>query len=184
MFKTKNYKMKNPPINKLNFGCGQEIMKGYVNMDILKLPGVNVIYNFNKFPYPFKDNEFDEIYTSHVLEHLDDLIKVMAELKRICKSGAKIKIRVPHFSCGVSYRDPTHKRLFSYFTFDYFTDECFYNLPKFKIIKRKLNFTRLSFTFLNPIINPFINLSPALYERFFCWIFPCAEVIVELEVVK
>ena len=30
----------------------------------------------------------------------------------------------------------------------------------------------------------FINLSPALYERFFCWILPCAEVIVELEVVK
>ena len=184
MLKTKNYKMKNNAINKLNFGCGPEIMKGYVNMDILKLQGVDVVHNFNKFPYPFKDNEFDEIYTSHVLEHLDDLIKVMTELKRICKPGAKIKIRVPHFSCGVSYRDPTHKRLFSYFTFDYFTDECFYDLPKFKIIKRQLNFTRLSFTFLNSIINPFINLSPALYERFFCWILPCAEVIVELEVVK
>src|SRR3989344_3463022 len=133
MLKTKNYKMKNNAIKKLNFGCGPEIMKGYVNMDILKLQGVDVVHNFNKFPYPFKDNEFDEIYTSHVLEHLDDLIKVMTE---------------------------------------------------FKIIKRKLNFTRLAFTFLNPIINPFINLSPALYERFFCWILPCAEVIIELEVVK
>ena len=135
-------------IKKLNFGCGNEIIKGYVNMDILKLPGVNVVHNFNKFPYPFKDNEFDEIYTSHVLEHLDDLIKVMVELKRICKPGAKIKIRVPHFSCGVSYRDPTHKRLFSYFTFDYFTEKCFYDLPNFKIKNRRLNFTRWAFPFL------------------------------------
>ena len=91
---------------------------------------------------------------------------------------------MPHFSCGVSYRDPTHRRLFSYFTFDYFTDECFYDLPKFKIIKRQLNFTRLSFTFLNYFFNPLINLNPALYERFGCWILPCAEVIFELEVVK
>lgn len=171
-------------IKKLNFGCGEEILKGYTNMDILKLKGVDVVHNFNKFPYPFKDNTFDEVYTSHVLEHLEDLTKVMAELKRICKPKAKIKIRVPHFSCGVSYRDPTHKRLFSYFTFDYFTDECFYNLPKFKIARRKLNFTRLAFTFLNPIFNPVINLNPALYERFLCWILPCAEVILELENIK
>ena len=169
---------------KLNFGCGEEIMKGHVNMDVLKLPGVEVVQDFNKFPYPFKDNEFEEVYTSHVLEHLEDLTKVMRELKRICKKGAKIKIRVPHFSSGVSYRDPTHKRLFSYFTFEYFTEECFYDLPKFKIVKRKLNFTRLAFTSLNKIFNPIINLSPALYERFWCWMLPCAEVLIELEVKK
>jgi predicted SAM-dependent methyltransferase len=60
-------------MTKLNFGCGEEIMEGFVNMDILKLEGVDVAHDFNKFPYPFKDNEFDEIYTSHVLEHLEDL---------------------------------------------------------------------------------------------------------------
>ena len=49
---------------------------------------------------------------------------------------------------------------------------------------RKLNFTRQAFTFLNYIFNPIINLSPLLYERFFCWILPCAEVIAELEVKK
>src|SRR3989344_8665689 len=169
---------------KLNLGCGKEILSGYVNVDKLRLSGVDIVHNLDNFPYPFKDNSVDEIFVSHFLEHVQDLPRVMEEFGRICKNGAVIKIRVPHFSCGVTYRDPTHKRLFSYFTFDYFTDECFYDLPKFKIIKRQLNFTRLSFTFLNSIINPFINLSPALYERFFCWILPCAEVIIELEVVK
>jgi len=175
-------------MKKLNLGFGKDIKKGYINLDFMKQPGVDIVHNLNKFPWPFKDNEFDEVYASHVLEHVDDLIKTMEELHRICKSGAKIIIRVPHFSCGVSYRDPTHKRLFSYFTFDYFTNlKEYYDRKEknlFKIKKRKLNFTRLSFTFLNPLINPFINLSPALYERFFCWILPCSEVIFELEVIK
>tara|TARA_Y100000310_G_C20667467_1_gene808400 strand:+ start:1124 stop:1669 length:546 start_codon:yes stop_codon:yes gene_type:complete len=171
-------------MKRLNFGCGDDILEGHTNMDLVKLPGVDTIHDFNKFPYPFKDNTFDLVYTSHVLEHVLDLGKVMEELKRICKPGARIVIRVPHFSSGVSYRDPTHQRLFSYFTFEYFTDKCFYPLPKFKILKRKLNFTRWAFPFLNKPLNPIINMNQAIYERFFCWILPCAEVIIELGVIK
>jgi SAM-dependent methyltransferase len=170
-------------MKKLNLGCGNDIKKDYVNLDFIKQPGVDVVHDLNKFPWPFKDNTFDEIYASHVLEHVEDLTKTMEEIIRISKPESKIKIRVPHFSCGVSYRDPTHKRLFSYFTFDYF-EEGEYNLPKFKIFKKRLNFTRLSFTFLNFIFNPIINLNPAIYERFFCWILPCSEVLFELEIVK
>ncbi|MEK6907163.1 MAG: class I SAM-dependent methyltransferase [Nanoarchaeota archaeon] len=172
----------------LDLGCGNAKYKFkndiVIGIDNVKLKNVDVVHNLNKFPYPFKKNEFDLIYTSHTLEHLNDLDKVLQELIRITKPGGRILIRVPHFSCGVSYRDPTHKRLFSYFTFNYFTDECFYTKSKFKIIKRKLNFTRQNFTFLNYIFNPIINISPLIYERFFCWILPCAEVIAELEVRK
>ncbi len=171
-------------MKKLNLGCGKDIRKGYINLDIVKIKGVNVVHDLNKFPYPFKSNEFEEVYTSHVLEHLENFIAVMEELKRICKPKARIIIRVPHFSCGVSYRDPTHRRLFSYFTFDYFTQDCFYELPKFKILNRRLNFTRLAFPFLNHLFNPIININPALYERFFCWILPCAECLCTLEVIK
>lgn len=168
---------------KLNLGCGKDIKDGYVNLDSVKLPGVDIIFDINKPHLPFKDNTFEEIYCSHVLEHVNDLAKTMKELKRISKSGGKIIIRVPHFSCGVSYRDPTHKRLFSYFTFDYF-EKGEYNLTRFKIIKRRLNFTRLSFTFLNYIFNPIVNINPAIYERFFCWMLPVSEVLIELTVVK
>jgi len=171
-------------MKKLNLGAGMNIRKDYVNLDSIKLPGINKVHDLNKFPWPFKNNEFDEVYCSHILEHVSDLTKTMREIQRICKRGARIKIRAPHFSCGVSYRDPTHKRLFSYFTFDYFTDKCFYAPVKLKIISRKLNFTREAFTFLNCIINPMINLSPVMYERFFCWMLPCAEVIAEMEIIK
>ena len=88
-------------MKKLNLGCGTDIKKGYVNLDSAKLPGVDVIHDINKTPWPFKDNEFDELYCSHVLEHVDDLIKTLNEIKRVCKKNAKIILRLPHFSCGV-----------------------------------------------------------------------------------
>ena len=173
----------------LNVGCGEDIKKTskketWVNLDSLNLKGVDAVHDLNKLPWPFKENTFDKIYASHILEHVDNLIEVMKEIKRVCKNGAKVVIRVPHFSCGVSYRDPTHKRLFSYFTYDYFSTECFYDTPKFKILDRKLNFTRQSFTGLNKIFNPLININPAIYERFFCWMLPCAESLFILEAVK
>ena len=175
-------------MKKLNIGCGEDIKKGYVNLDFLKQEGVDVVHDVNKFPWPFKDNTFDEVYASHVLEHIDDLIKIMQEIHRICKKGAKIIIRGPHFSCGVSYRDPTHKRMFSYFTFEYFSNPGNYYKRRegnlFNIKDRRLNFTRFAFTPLNKIFNPLINLNPELYERFFCWILPCSETLFTLEVRK
>ncbi len=174
----------------LDLGCGNNKYKSMnkndlvIGIDQVKIHNVDIVWNLNKFPYPFNNNEFDLIYTSHTLEHLDNLDETFQEIIRITKNHGKIIIRVPHFSCGVSYRDPTHKILFSYFTFNYFTDECFYTKSKFKIIKRRLNFTRENFTFLNKIFNPIINLNPLIYERLFCWILPCAEVIAELEVIK
>ena len=170
----------------LNLGAGLDIRKSnnnekWVNLDNASISGIDINHDLDRFPYLFKDNEFDYMYCSHVLEHVADLEKTLKEISRISKKNAIIEIRVPHFSCGVSYSDPTHKRLFSYFTFDYFTDECFYTKIKFKILFRKLNFTRQNFTFLNYIFNPFINLSPLIYERFFCWIFPAAEVIIKIQ---
>lgn len=169
-------------MKKLNLGCGPEVRKGYVNMDRLSLRGVDVVHDLDVFPYPFKDNSFDEVYASHVLEHVDDLIKVMSEIRRISKPGARIVIKGPHFSSGLGYMDPTHKRLFSCFTFDYFTDDCFYGLPRFEVVSRKINFTRLAMTFLNGFANPLINLNQRLYERFYYWLLPASEVIIELRV--
>jgi len=128
------------------------------------------------------------IYCSHILEHVDNLVEVMKEIHRISKRRGRVKIRGPHFSCGVSYIDPTHKRFFSYFTFDFFckTDKVYTRDVEglFKIVKKKLNFTRLAFPSLNYIFNPIINFNPAIYERFFCWMLPCSESMFELEAIK
>ncbi len=87
---------------KLNLGCGKDIKEGYINLDKWALGEVDVVHNLNLFPYPFKDNIFDEILCSHLLEHVNDLIKVMEELHRMLltglyqseKSAAGVQIRL------------------------------------------------------------------------------------------
>jgi len=84
-------------MKKLNLGCGSRPIKGYVNIDKFNLKGIDVVHDLNKFPYPFKDNTFDEIISEGCIEELDDFIKVMEELHRISKNKAKIRIHTPAF---------------------------------------------------------------------------------------
>jgi len=58
---------------KLHLGCGKIIKEGYVNLDIQKLPGVDVIHDLNKFPYPFKDNSFQNLKTRCFNKNYDPL---------------------------------------------------------------------------------------------------------------
>ena len=81
-------------------GILKEMSIGYcvVNSNMTQLNGVDIIHDLEKIPYPFKDGCFDEIYCSHILEHLSDLVAIMEELYRISKNKTKIKILVPYFS--------------------------------------------------------------------------------------
>lgn len=60
-------------------------MDGYVNLDRVEAPGVDVVHDLEVTPYPFQDDSFDEIYTSMVLEHVKNLSGAMDDLYRISK---------------------------------------------------------------------------------------------------
>jgi SAM-dependent methyltransferase len=44
------------------------------------------------------DAHFDWLYTSHVLEHFQDLSKVFSQIARVLKPGGKLLIEVPNFA--------------------------------------------------------------------------------------
>ena len=46
---------------------------------------------------PFEDEYFDFIMCNHVLEHVDDDIKALEEIKRVLKKGGKGIIQVPFY---------------------------------------------------------------------------------------
>lgn len=104
----------------LNLGCGQDIKKGYVNLDCIALPGVDVTHNLDVFPYPFGNDTFDEVLAFGILEHLKNPERVMQELYRITKNGATLTIRVPYWNTMQVWMDITHKRGFTLDTFHYF----------------------------------------------------------------
>ncbi len=175
-------------MKKLNLGCGRDIKEGYCNLDKVNLKGVDVVQDLESFPWDLPDNEFDEVYCSHVLEHVGDLLSVMEEIHRVCKDGAKIKILVPYFSAQGSFNDPTHKRFFTYRTFEYFGAKGYYSKAVFKTLKRRIFFFSTKRFMkegkLSKFLNCLINFNPIIYQRFFCWVFLASEINYLLEVKK
>lgn len=173
---------------KLNLGCGRDTRPpelGWVNLDAVDLPGVDVVYDINLPEWTvFEDNSFDYVEANMVLEHLDDWVKAMGEIWRICKPGAEIFIAVPFFPSVYSCIDPTHKSFFTYYTFEYFETEHkykYYMNAQFSIKRRYIRFS------WNKILNIFaipINLFPRVYSRFFAFIFPSNSLEVVLKVAK
>jgi len=87
-----NKKLKeNPNWKVLDIGCGytanenatvvsdvQDLSNFYKNKKFVKITEKKL---------PFKDNEFDFVITSHVIEHVDDFQFFISEIERISKKG-------------------------------------------------------------------------------------------------
>ena len=184
---------------KLEVGCGDNKREGYLGMDMVKLDGVDVVHDMNISPWPFDDNTFNEIIFDDVLEHSKNFLGILSEVYRVSAPNATIKISLPHYSSDNMYSDPTHTIFFSSRSFNYFDKSQNYKHSfylgnvNFKVLKRYIAF-REYFTHNNkrPFFNPFkwlgieflVNRFQRIYERFFCWIIPAAELYFELKVIK
>lgn len=134
-------------MSRLNFGCGKNIKKGYINADITPFDRVDEVFDFNVFPYPFSDSEFNEILADNILEHLDDIPAVMKELHRISKPDGAVRIIMPYYNCYGAYNDVTHKHYFSHLSFEPFykkdTRGNYFIKEEFELKRLKLVPTRL-----------------------------------------
>ena len=192
----------------LNFGSGDTVIENAINVDHIKLPNVDMVFDFEKFPYPFEDNSVDEIHMYFVLEHLVNHLGVMKELYRILKLGGMLYIRVPHGSgCYGQWGEFTHQRGYAYRSFDIFSTDSkrsYYSDIRFNIKFKKCKyFLTYPYDFYKfntwiphwekfwyaPLVKVFvdviqflIDLNPEIFERFWCyWVGGAAEVYVELE---
>lgn len=111
----------------LDVGCGNEkYAKGIVNVDFFRagqnlqigeqLKGEYVdpkkIPNFvvaDACHLPFKDEAFDVVYSSHVIEHTSDSFKMFSEMHRVAKF--KVIVRCPHIK-GSGAKRPFHVSYF------------------------------------------------------------------------
>ena len=157
----------------LNIGCGNDIKEGFVNLDITKLPGVDVVCDIDNSPLPFKNNSFDYIICYDVLEHVD-YPKVLKEIHRVLAPEGIVEIRVPHFTSSNNFIDPTHKRMFSFRTFDFFVNNVKYNRNYyFDFQFSQLVYSKITFMTKNPLNWPFFiwvnanTMTKKLYEETF-----------------
>ncbi len=99
---------------KLNLGCGNRKMEGFINVDCVEVCRPDMVVNLETTPWPWEDDSVDEIKLIHVLEHLgqqtDVFLSIIKEMYRVCRNGARIQIVVPHPRSDSFLGDPTHVR--------------------------------------------------------------------------
>lgn len=87
-------------MTKLNLGCGQDVRAGYVNIDVRRLPGVDIVHDLVSFPWPFLDESVAEILMLDFFEHIPygKNGSVIDESWRVLRPGGTLTIQVPDFS--------------------------------------------------------------------------------------
>lgn len=159
--------------NKLNIGCGNDIREGFINLDIAQLPGVDVVCDIENSLLPFENHSFEYIICCDVLEHVD-YPKVLKEIHRVLKPDGVVEIRVPHFTSSNNFIDPTHKRMFSFRTFDFFVKDTRYQRNYyFDFYFKQVVSSKITFMKKNPLNWPFLiwvntnNTTRKIYEETF-----------------
>ena len=178
----------------LDVGCGKHKTPGAIGMDFNPKTKADVIHNLDEFPYPFPDNEFDLIIGNQVIEHVDNVLAVVAELYRIAKPGAIIRLDTPHYSDVASFTDPTHRHHLTTESFAYFTgkrpDFDFYSDVRLRPRTVRVTMLKLWRALGFELAVNSCNRYPALrfirrfWETYLCFIIRGKTIYFEFEVVK
>ncbi|NKC16481.1 MAG: methyltransferase domain-containing protein [Gammaproteobacteria bacterium] len=94
-----------PPYAYLQVGCGDRLLKGFLNTDVFSNRaadrGVDLRFDLpfpgRCFDLPFPGRCLDGVYAHHVVEHLshDHACRFMGEARRVLRAGGTLRIIVP-----------------------------------------------------------------------------------------
>jgi SAM-dependent methyltransferase len=97
---------------RLDIGCGASKTPGTVGIDMLPLPGVDIVHDLEDTPWPLPDSCALSATASHILEHINPhkgvFIDVMNEVWRVLKPNGQFAFVVPYAGSHGYYQDPTH----------------------------------------------------------------------------
>ena len=178
----------------LDVGCGANKYRGAIGLDYNDKTDADVIHDLGQFPYPFPDNEFDQVVSFHVIEHVPDVMRFVTELYRITKPGGKIRFVTPHYTNPDWASDPTHKNHFNSYSFDTFIPEKrnfkFYTDVNLKPVKRFAGLANLWKSLgIEWLVNldhrrPGMRFIRQFWEHYLCTVIRGKEMDFEFEVVK
>lgn len=86
----------------LNLGCGSHYHPLWINLDVRERRGLVQAHDVYQ-PIPFKDNLFDAVYHSHLLEHLSKRYAPLfiQECYRVLKPEGIVRVVVPDLESAV-----------------------------------------------------------------------------------
>jgi SAM-dependent methyltransferase len=183
---------------KLDLGCGlTKRGPDYVGVDELEDSAADVVGDVTEVLGALADESVEEVFCSHLLEHIDDLEALVNEIERVLAVDGRLIAVVPHFSNAYYYSDPTHRRPFGLYTFSYFAEDpilrrrvpTYGHRPRLRLERVELNF-RSAVEFrrryrVKAALGGLVNRTRWLkefYEENLAALFPCYE--LEFELVK
>lgn len=184
---------------RIDIGAGPRPRPGFYALDRLELDGVDIVADLNQPLDLLPDNCADEVFSSHTLEHVEQLLPLLAEIHRITRPGGLVEIVVPHFSNPYAYSDPTHVRFFGLYTMSYFVEPAkqlhpwkvpaFYSRTRFEMESVRIAFYRFNLfdRLFVPILRFLVNRSAwsqNFYELRLSRLFPAAEIRFRLRASK
>ena len=170
----------------LNLGCGDDRRPDTIGCDIsLEAGGADVVCDLDQVPLPFRSGVFDRVICQDVIEHVQDIPRTLEEIHRICKAGARVEIRTPHFTSRDGYADPTHVHHLAAGSFDFCLEgkrvAGLKSRVRYRLIQRRLSFYRIYRVLgLAALANRFTNR----YEAHWAFLCPAENMHFELEVLK
>lgn len=80
----------------INLGCGPSALPGWVNVDLARGPGIDVVWDLRR-ALPFADESCAAVFSEHVIEHLsqEDAERLLRECHRILQTGGVLRLSTP-----------------------------------------------------------------------------------------
>jgi glycosyltransferase involved in cell wall biosynthesis len=104
---------------KLNLGCCDAAIAGFVNVDLVAGPVVDQVADLST-PWPWADNSVEYVRAWDIIEHLPNKIMTMNEIYRVLAPGGRAEIAVPTTDGSGAFQDPTHVSFWNRRSFLYY----------------------------------------------------------------
>lgn len=84
------------PVRKLHIGCGDNVLDGWLNVDLYPL-SQHIVHLDATTPFPIGDEAFEYIFSEHMIEHISypQGQAMLSECHRILKNEGKIRVSTP-----------------------------------------------------------------------------------------
>ena len=82
----------------MELGCGPNKQTGCIGIDLVDLPGVDIVANIEDGLGFLPDTSVDKVVSRSFFEHVGNLEQLVAEIVRVLKPEGVSSLFVPHFS--------------------------------------------------------------------------------------
>ena len=104
---------------KLHLGAGSCPQDGWVNHDLVPLPGIDITHDLDVFPWPWDDSAAEHVLAVDVFEHMWHPLPFMRECHRVLAPGGVLELHTVVAGSKNHFTDPDHKRAVTDESFDY-----------------------------------------------------------------